>query len=262
MGIKNTLNSFANIITFNGDKYILDSCLLANYNKNANIGSHAIAGITCKDNRYVYNGWTRTTIDPAKQDYLFKSDSLPCELSKYDWNIHLDNGFCLNPVLCKLDIFDKSPNKRLCFSFNKGKRTLIYVKMNSKYKSLDENIKSSESSKSNISTKKCPSGKVLKLIKVNRCVLNKNANIDNYKKLNKILKNNIKDIKTTIDKNMNKIRYLEKYIFDELTSKSEILKYRNDIKKIRNDIKLKKQEILSLKNKIDANNQEIKKMQQ
>lgn len=169
MGIKNTLNSFANIITFNGDKYILDSCLLANYNKDANVGSHAIAGITCKKKRYVYNGWMRATVDPAKKNLLFKSDSLPCELIKYDWDIHINNAFCLNPVLCKLDIFDKSPKKNLCFSFNKGKRTLIYVKMNSKYKSLDENIKSSN----NDDKKICPTGKVLKLIKVNKCILNK-----------------------------------------------------------------------------------------
>lgn len=257
MNINNTLHTFSDIITFNGDIYILDSCLLANYNKDADIGSHAIVGITCKNERYVYNGWTRATIDPAKNELLFKQGSLPCELIKYNWDIHLDKGFCLNPVLCKLEIFDKSPKNNLCFSFNKGKRTLVYVKLNSKYKSLDENIKSS----SNI--KKCPSGKILKLIKVEKCVLYKNDDniktINNYKTQNIIFKNTIKDIKNTILKSTHKIIYLKDYI-KKLTSKSEILKIRSEIKVIKNKIKIDMNEIISLKNKIRVNNEEIKKL--
>ncbi len=53
------LHTHDNIIHFNGDTYILDSCLLSDY-KNT-YGGHAIAGITCKNNKYVYNGWIRTT---------------------------------------------------------------------------------------------------------------------------------------------------------------------------------------------------------
>jgi hypothetical protein len=43
------------LIQFNGDTYILDSCLLSDY-KHTHAG-HAIAGISCKNQKYVYNGW-------------------------------------------------------------------------------------------------------------------------------------------------------------------------------------------------------------
>jgi hypothetical protein len=82
------LDKFENIIEHNGDKYILDSCILANYN-NYERGNHAIAGISCKNNRYVYNDWIRTTFDPAIVDKnLFIHERIPCELMKFNWDVN------------------------------------------------------------------------------------------------------------------------------------------------------------------------------
>jgi len=109
----NGLKEYEDIITFNGIKYKLDSCLLNNYNKEA----HAICGITCNNNKYVYNGWLN----------ISKYFS-PCSLIKYDWNLRRDDEFCLNVKKCKLDFVINKKN--LCFSFNKGNRVLIYVRIN------------------------------------------------------------------------------------------------------------------------------------
>jgi len=135
---------------FNGNYYKLDSCILSNYNKNNFIfidnypyliPGHAIAGITCKNNKYVYNGWIGSTKDPAM---LTKNiNALPCELIKHDWEVNNKNDeFCLNPITCKLDNIN---SKNLCFSFGKGDRTLIFVKTEKKFISNDENISNSSS---------------------------------------------------------------------------------------------------------------------
>ena len=54
-------------IFFKGVEYNLDAVLLANWN--IGIG-HAIAGITCKKKKYIYNGWTRTSMDPSMINQL------------------------------------------------------------------------------------------------------------------------------------------------------------------------------------------------
>jgi hypothetical protein len=70
---------FYNIISFNdkvaikGMNYIQDSVLLSNWNR-TEIGGHSIAGIKCKGNKYVYNGWTRGTIDIHLQNVNFTKD--------------------------------------------------------------------------------------------------------------------------------------------------------------------------------------------
>jgi hypothetical protein len=122
---------------FNGNYYKLDSCLLANYNKQR----HSIAGITCKNNKYVYNGWISSTKDPV----MIKKNvnTIPCELIKHDWEVNNKNDeFCLNPITCKLD---KQNPKDLCFSFSKGQRTLFFVKTEKEFISNDNNISNSSS---------------------------------------------------------------------------------------------------------------------
>jgi hypothetical protein len=136
---------------FNGNYYKLDSCILSNYNKNNFIvidnklyiiRGHAISGITCKNNKYVYNGWISSTKDPAMLNKNI--NVLPCELIKYDWEVNNKNDeFCLNPITCKLDNIN---SKDLCFSFGKGDRTLIFVKTEKNFTSNDKNISNSSSS--------------------------------------------------------------------------------------------------------------------
>ena len=62
---------------------------------------------------------------------------------KYDWDVRKDEPFCLNRAKCKLDFIETSKDvKDLCFSFGKGWRLLIYVRMN------DEEVDMKMSSKS------------------------------------------------------------------------------------------------------------------
>ena len=127
-------------IYYNGNKYVLDSIILINYN-NLKIG-HAISGITCKNKRYVYNGWMRTTNDAALTKNI-SNRTLPCELMEFNWNIKKDHKFCLNPNLCKLDPINLDEH---CFSFkNINKATLIYVRANTAIKSIDTNISTTSS---------------------------------------------------------------------------------------------------------------------
>ncbi len=137
------LLNFDDNIFYNNNKYILDSILLENYNDVKLNIRHAIAGITCKNDRYIYNGWMRTTDDPGNIDKI-NMHSLPCELMKFDWDVKKNIKFCLNNRLCKItEILDE---KQVCFSFNRqDKITLIYVKDNSYKSSIDFNIPISSS---------------------------------------------------------------------------------------------------------------------
>ena len=141
------IENFSNEIIFNHRTYILDSVSLANFNANDIKIGHAIAGISCKNKRYVYNGWVRNTVDPALRNQKQElGRTLPCELLPYEWDINKEDNFCLKPnSSCNID---KSFNLKndLCFSFNKGDRTLIYVLKNDKYQSLDYNKSTSNSS--------------------------------------------------------------------------------------------------------------------
>lgn len=130
--IKNTHTSFEkycyidniillkNKIIYNNTTYILDSIILNNFN----IGyiNHAISGITCNNERYIYNGWG-----------LFRPRTsfiklLPCDLIKFDWDITNNDTFSINKLNC--GITKKHSKIDLSFSFSKGKRLLIYTKEN------------------------------------------------------------------------------------------------------------------------------------
>jgi len=124
--LKNTLISMDENITYLDVKYNLDSVLLTNWNT-CSLGSHLIAGITCKKKHYVYNGWARSTIDPAMGTQLFQD--YPCELMPLNWNIKENGDFCLDPVKCIPETLKRNLNKQdLCFNFSKGERVLIYVR--------------------------------------------------------------------------------------------------------------------------------------
>ena len=138
---KYIIDNFDNIITYNGNKYILDSCLLGNYDigildKDGNkIIGHSIAGITCKNTRYVYNSWNKENLDIFDTQVKMPS---PCELMKFNWDVNnKTSNYFLNSKICKFE--ENKLNKDLSYSFGKGVRTLIYVKMNTNFKSIDIN---------------------------------------------------------------------------------------------------------------------------
>lgn len=130
---KKNITSMEEIIYYRGVEYHLDSVILVNWNENL-IANHSIAGITCKQEKYIYNGWTRTTMDTAMANILF-TRNIPCELMPHNWKIKGDYDFCLNTKDCIPDALrDKLSlvHSELCFNFSKGTRLLIYVRKNNK----------------------------------------------------------------------------------------------------------------------------------
>jgi len=123
--IKNELTSMRDEIKYNGKTYILDSVILSDDNL-----KHAIAGITCKGIKYIYNGWTKTSNDPSMPSQAITRE-IPCGLQRHDWDVEGGGeDFCLNTITCLPDILskDKLANEsRLCFNFSEGERLLIYV---------------------------------------------------------------------------------------------------------------------------------------
>jgi len=174
--------NYDEIIIFNGCKYKLDSCILNAY-KYVQYG-HAIAGITCNNNKYVYNGWNQTTIDPGIKNTTNIRES-PCSLMKYDWDVTKDIDFCLNNTTCKLDPITK--NSDLCFNFKNKNKILIYVK-------IDEELNKKDSYISNI--------------KSASDISNKGEIIYNYHNINK---SEFKDLlHLLIDFNLNKYDMINK----------------------------------------------------
>jgi hypothetical protein len=168
-------------VTYNEKNYTLDSVVLFNTNTGDNNG-HIIAGITCEDERYIYNGWIKKSTDASKGI----TRDIPCELMPYNWNIMFDYYFCLNTQNCIPDILKTKVEKgNFCFNFSQGTRILIYVRDDAKSETSKEssspqsqkekkilnavelssveskggkNIRNTISRKS---PKKCPEGKVL-----------------------------------------------------------------------------------------------------
>jgi len=118
------LNEYKEEISFNGCKYKLDSVLLDNYNG----GNYSMTGLHYNNEKYVYNG-------------LYNND---CGLLKYDWNTHKNKEFCFDNKNCKLEQVNLLKYYlKNCYSFNKGDRILIYVKVNkNKSLSITSSIKS------------------------------------------------------------------------------------------------------------------------
>jgi len=191
---KNSLTSMKEQIFYNGKEYNLDSVILTNWNINKHNG-HAIAGISCKKGKYVYNGWVRTSMDPVMKKESIDSD-IPCELMKYEWNIVKNNDFCLNTRKCIPELLKKKLKVRdICFNFSKGGRLLVYVCKDANKNTSSESIADAKKSLTPLTPPKsltppkkplkppknpnepkvCPEGKVLNP-RTNRCILIKNIN--------------------------------------------------------------------------------------
>ena len=121
-------------VQINNNTFILDSMFFTNYNIYTCEAGHSIAGITCNNKRYIYNGWTSHTNDPAmlSADNSLYSN-IPCALIPYDWfNPNDKLSFCLNPKECKLDFFSLRKGKKkhkedLCFNFNLGQNMHVFI---------------------------------------------------------------------------------------------------------------------------------------
>lgn len=132
-----TLQTFelAEIITYKNIKYKLDSMILSNFNdKECKLG-HSIAGITCNGGRYLYNGWIDQTSDKSKPENLDNMFAkIPCSFIMHDWMDKSKDDFCLNPRTCFINPIQDRLDKQVCFSYNKGDRHYIYIR-------IDDDIK-------------------------------------------------------------------------------------------------------------------------
>jgi hypothetical protein len=215
---------FYNIISFNdkvvikGMNYIQDSVLLSNWN-HTEIGGHSIAGIKCKNNKYVYNGWTRGTIDIhlqnvnfTKEDYdkerlwvskvIYKRivyvnvknnlmvDKLPVGGILVSDNIHIpcelmkyDWNVMKNSEFCinkKQCMLDTHSDKSIKNIINKDKNELCFSFNKGPRLLIYVNKNSVDvSGKDKGGEKECPEGKVLNPL-TNRCI--------NIKSINKLAK--------------------------------------------------------------------------
>ena len=178
-------------IVFNGSIYKIDSLLVSNFNMESCSRSHQIAGVTCNNNRYMYNGWLRQTQDPAKQDVStqYLSQSKACELMKYDWFNNTEN-FCLSTKACKIE--NRNPLlEEMCFNTT-DYTTYIYVKVDNN----DETFKLREKTLKNVE-KKCKKelSEMMTQIEANPDATKKLE----YKKKQIFCNRHIKEIKTRMD---------------------------------------------------------------
>lgn len=147
-------------IKFKNATYVADSVILTNFNKQTCLSGHEISGVTCHNKRYLYNGWMKTTIDPAMKQKKHDIRPEPCHLMPFDWITGPNLSFCLDVFKCDVNSQDNS-DKKVCFNISKGARTYIYIRKQPK-----NNVQK---------TKECLSGKVLNP-QTNRCV-NENGKI-------------------------------------------------------------------------------------
>ena len=128
------------IITFNKHEYIIDSLYISNFNSAQCSLSHAIAGVTCNSERYVYNGWTTDTVDPGFKNKNTVNSGNPCKLMKYDW-IGDPNTYCIDTANCKLTSMFGTENekKNLCFNFKKGGQRIYFAVRRDIFESKNKN---------------------------------------------------------------------------------------------------------------------------
>jgi len=216
---KDDIKNFKDEFFMNGIKYRLDSCILADFN--AKFSRHSIAGITCNNKKYVYNGWIKRTLDPAMRNQLEGINEFPCSLMRHDWNIKKDKDFCLNSQTCKLDFVNKND---LCFNFSKGNnRILIYVRVYDEKTSEISSINTSKADLSNIED-------LLKdIYQINKLKIGE-------------VKKHLKDFNYT-DFNNKSVKDLQQILLDILTKNIDLKK--KDVKK--KDVK--KKDVIDMKSK-------------
>lgn len=158
---------FDPIIKYNGDDYIADSMIVSNFNQGVCKMGHEICGITCGNQRYMYNGWMKHSQDKGMVNKMF--NHVPCALMKHDWLDRSLPGFCIDHKNCDL-LYHKDKNKEakeLCFSYTKGPRVYTYIRADLLKKKTAVKKKPAQPKPDTVKT--CPEGKVLNP-KTGRCV--------------------------------------------------------------------------------------------
>jgi hypothetical protein len=115
----------ANEIKYNDKVYVIDSCIIPAFvNTNTCSMGHVIAGVTCNNTHFVYNGWAARSADPAMKNKTILSE-VPCALMPADWV--KDKAMCINSQNCTMDNVTVKIKDDFCFeSFKRS--TVIYVR--------------------------------------------------------------------------------------------------------------------------------------
>lgn len=108
-------------ITYNKRAYILDSCILPSYISNTCSAGHAVAGITCNGDKYVYNGWAARSGDPAMGGTSITRE-IPCALMQSDWVA--TKSFCIDANACTIT---RKKKNEMCFEAFK-RSSVVYVR--------------------------------------------------------------------------------------------------------------------------------------
>lgn len=78
-------NAHAPRITYGGVSYVLDGVTISNSNSTFCNKNHAIAGVTCNGQRFIYNGWAARSRDPT-MPAMASVSKFPCALMPVDWS--------------------------------------------------------------------------------------------------------------------------------------------------------------------------------
>ncbi len=173
--LKSIFDMNKKVCIIDGVEYVQDSMILMNYNTLKT--AHVVAGLTCNETRYIYNGWTINTFDQGIVGKMYNRK--PCDLFPIDW-MSYDSSFCINPLKCDLPkVLDKATEKKvLCFNPKHGSidyfmiRKDIYDQINkpvSVKKTVIKPVSVKKTVIKPVSVKKCPEGKVINP-KTNRCI--------------------------------------------------------------------------------------------
>lgn len=92
--------------------YRIDSAFFVNIHDNKATSAHAIAGITCGDRRFIYNGWTRDR------------GQFPCPLFPFDWVNRNDYYVLPDQNVCG---FDVGLTKRTGLKYNSHTNEAVFV---------------------------------------------------------------------------------------------------------------------------------------
>lgn len=127
-------------IKFGNSRYILDTITLQNNNAGdqvttksgvKTVGSHAIAGVTCNGQRYIYSGWVRKTKDSARSNKINNDNNTnvgntPCPLMPFDWTVDR-RSFYITSKICHAQFTPPQPNS-VRFNSMSGTRQFYYVR--------------------------------------------------------------------------------------------------------------------------------------
>lgn len=115
-----------NRIQIGNTSYVKDAVFLSGLNDDGRCLNRQIAGITCNNKSYIYNGWIPNEGNEfvkrgdAKQ---LARDALPCEIIQFDWK-NKDIKYCLKRDECRLK---SNISGDLCIDLRDGPRNYVFV---------------------------------------------------------------------------------------------------------------------------------------